>query len=188
MVKVVLVKHAQPEVTPDVPSPRWVLSKEGRARCGWLAGALRAEGVSRIYASLEPKALETAALVAIELGLDVGPRPGLQENDRTGLGFGPTDTLRALIRRFFGEPSEVVMGQESAEKALLRYQAAVCELMAQSTDEAVAVVTHGTVLSLLVSRHNPIEPFALWESLKLPSFVVLNGVTFEMIGAVHNHP
>jgi hypothetical protein len=43
------------------------------------------------------------------------------------------------------------------------------------------------VLSLLVSRHNPIEPFALWESLKLPSFVVLNGVTFEMIGAVH-HP
>lgn len=154
----------------------------------WLADALRDEGVSRIYSSLEPKALETAALVAVDLGLDVRPRLGLQENDRTRLAFGPIDTLRSLIRHFFEAPSEAVMGRESAEEALSRYRAAVVELTVEAGGEAVAVVTHGTVLSLLVSRHNAIDPFVLWESLKLPSFVVLNGADLKMIGPVHNHP
>jgi broad specificity phosphatase PhoE len=186
MVKVVLVKHSQPEVAPVVPSPRWVLSQEGRARCSWLAGALRAEGVSRLYSSLEPKALETAALVAVDLGLDVSPRPGLHENDRSGLAFAPIETLRSLVRRFFDAPSEIVMGQESAEAALLRYRSAVRALMAETSDEVAAVVTHGTVLSLLVSRHNPIEPFALWDALKLPSYVVLEGANLVMSGSVRN--
>jgi broad specificity phosphatase PhoE len=188
MVKVILVKHSQPEVTAGVPSSRWVLSEEGRARCSGLAGVLRAEGVSRLYSSLEPKALETAALVAVDLGLSVSPRSGLQENDRSGLVFAPIETLRAIVRRFFDAPSEVVMGQESAEAALSRYHSAVRELMADSTSDAVAVVTHGTVLSLLVSRHNPIEPFALWESLGSPSYVVLEGPGLAMSGSVRNPP
>jgi broad specificity phosphatase PhoE len=188
MAKLILVKHAPPEVTPGVPSPRWVLSQEGWARCAWLAEALRAEAVSRICASLEPKALETAARVAVELGLDVAPRPGLQENDRSGLAFGSVAALHSLIRRFFGAPSEVAMGQESADTALSRFQAAVRRLMGEAPNETVVVVTHGTVLSLLVSRHNAIDPFTLWESLGLPSYVVLDGATLEMICPVHNHP
>jgi broad specificity phosphatase PhoE len=188
MVKVVLVKHSQPHVTPDVPSARWVLSEEGRARCSWLAVALRAEGVSRLYSSLEPKALETAALVAVDLGLAVRPRPGLQENDRSGLAFAPIEALRSLVRRFFQAPFDIVMGQESAEAALARYQSAVRALMAEAPGEAVAVVTHGTVLSLLASRHNAIEPFALWESLGLPSYVVLEGAGLSMSGPVRNPP
>lgn len=187
MIKLILVKHAAPEVMPGVPSPRWTLSEAGRARCGWLAKALRAEGVARIYSSLEPKALETAALVAVELGLNVAPRPSLQENDRTGLAFGPIEALHLLIRRFFDAPSAVVMGQESAEEALSRYRSAVRSLQAETANETVAVITHGTVLSLLVSRHNPIDPFTLWDSLKLPSFVVLDGADLRMIGSVHNH-
>ena len=187
MVKLLLVKHARPEVTLDMPSSRWVLSQQGRTRCAWLAEALRTEGVSRIYASLEPKALETAALVAVELGLDVSPRPGLQENDRTGLAFVPTEALRSLIQRFFDAPSQVVMGRESADEALSRYEAAI-RLLAEGADQAVAVVTHGTVISLLVSRHNPVAPFRFWESLGLPSYVVLDGATLKMTGPIHGHP
>src|SRR5580658_6257850 len=97
MPRLVLVKHAPPEVSPQVAAPRWVLSADGRRRCAWLASQLRELGVTRLYASLEPKALETAALTAAPLGLEVRPRPHLQENDRAGLGFVAIEDLRALI-------------------------------------------------------------------------------------------
>lgn len=104
MSPVILVKHAAPVLAPDVPSARWVLSAAGQESCRWLAAELRAQGVRRLYTSLEPKALETAARVAIEVGLDVRPRADLHENDRTGLGFGPTAELERTIGRFFDEP------------------------------------------------------------------------------------
>jgi broad specificity phosphatase PhoE len=185
MAKLVLVKHAPPAVTPDVASPRWVLSAEGQTRCSWLAGELAGLGVIQIYASLEPKALETAALAAVRLGLEVRPRRDLHENDRTGLRFGPMDELKARIRRFFDEPSALVMGTETAEAAGRRFEAAVRALLAESGDAVAAVVTHGTVLTTLVARHNPIQPFAFWDSLTVPSVVVLDGATFRLDGPPH---
>jgi hypothetical protein len=44
----------------------------------------------------------------------------------------------------------------------------------------VAIVTHGTVLSIFTARHNPIDPFALWQQLSLPAFLVLDRLTFTM--------
>jgi broad specificity phosphatase PhoE len=182
MTKLVLVKHAPPEIVDDVASHRWVLSEAGRHRCAWLASQLADQGVARLYASLEPKALETAALVAVRLDLDVRPRRDLHENDRTGLGFLPMDDLRARIGRFFNEPSTLVMGTETAEAAGRRFEAAVRGLQAEAGDAGAAVVTHGTVLTTLVARHNPVEAFAFWDSLTVPSLVVLDGDSFRLDG------
>lgn len=180
MAKLILVRHAPPQIEPDVAPPRWVLSAEGRRRCAWLAGELAALGVARLYSSLEPKALETAALTAVRLGLEVGPRRDLHENDRAGLAFGPLDVLKARIRRFFDEPSNLVMGQETAEAALRRFETAVRALAAETQDRTAAVVTHGTVLTLLVARRNRVEPFAFWEALTAPSLVVLDPADFGL--------
>jgi broad specificity phosphatase PhoE len=180
--KLVLVKHAPPEITPEVASHRWVLSAEGRDRCDWLASELAGQGVTQIYASLEPKALETAALVAVRLGLDVRPRSDLHENDRTSLGFLPMDELRARIGRFFDEPSVLVIGTETAEAAGRRFESAIRALLAEAGGEIAAVVTHGTALTTLVTRHNPVEAFAFWDSLTVPSLVVLDGDSFRLDG------
>jgi broad specificity phosphatase PhoE len=188
VVKLVLVKHAPPEITPSVASPRWVLSDEGRGRCDWLASQLADLGVTQLYASLEPKALETAALVGVRLGLEVRPRRDLHENDRTGLGFGPLEELRARIRRFFDEPATLVMGRETAEAAGRRFEAAVRALLAEAADRTTAVVAHGTVLTTLVARYNPIEPFAFWDSLTVPSCVSLDAATFRLDGPIRTFP
>src|SRR6202012_3651506 len=119
-----------------------------------------AQGVERLCCSLEPKALETAALVGIRLGLAVNPREGLQENDRTGLGVSTADKLRDRIRRLFAEPDEQVMGRETARIALGRFSSAVRAAIAEAPDSTTAIVAHGTVTPLLVAAHNPIEPFA----------------------------
>jgi broad specificity phosphatase PhoE len=188
VVKLVLVKHGPPEITPEVASHRWVLSAEGRDRCDWLASELAGQGVTQIYASLEPKALETAALVGIRLGLEVRPRRDLHENNRTGLGFGAIDELKARIRRFFDEPSALVIGAETAEAAGGRFEAAVRALQAEACGQIAAVVTHGTVLTTLVARYNPVPAFAFWDSLTVPACVVLDGATFRLDGPARNFP
>ncbi|HUO89568.1 MAG TPA: histidine phosphatase family protein [Rhizomicrobium sp.] len=188
MQKLLLIKHAPPRIDPAVPSPRWTLSDPGRERCGWLAGEMKAHGVTRLFASLEPKALETAALAATRLGLAVEPRAGLEENDRTGFGFGTEDELRAAIRAFFDRPSEIVMGRQSADTAYARYRAAVAGCAASAAGAPLAIVTHGTVLTLLTSRHNTLDPFDFWASLRLPSYIVLDAANFRLDGPVHNYP
>jgi broad specificity phosphatase PhoE len=188
MAELVLVKHSLPEITPDVISHRWVLSLEGRDRCQWVAAEFAALGIATIYASLEPKALETAALAAAQLGLGVRPRPGLHENDRQGLGFSSPAELEERMRRFFDLPSELVVGTETAQAALQRFEAAVRALASETPDQPVAVVTHGTVMSLLVAKHNQVAPFAFWKSLGLPSYVRLDRSTFTLEGSVRSFP
>jgi len=60
----ILAKHAMPELRPDVSAARWHLSTEGIAGAKRLAERLRAYEPSVIVSSTEPKALETAAIVA----------------------------------------------------------------------------------------------------------------------------
>jgi broad specificity phosphatase PhoE len=186
--KLILVKHAAPQIAPDVPSPRWVLSAEGRRRCDWLASQLREQGVRRLYSSLEPKALETAALVAVQLGLAVRPRQDLHENDRMGLGFVSADEMRRRIRRFFEAPSAVAMGAETADAAASRFEGAIRALVSEAPEEAAAVVTHGTVLTTLIARYDRLDAFAFWASLSLPACVVMDGASFRLEGPVLNYP
>lgn len=188
MTELVFVKHSLAEITPDVISHRWVLSQEGRDRCSWLATELKSLGVARVYASLEPKALETAALAAVQLGVHVSPRPGLHENDRQGLGFVSPAELDRRMKRFFDSPLELVVGTETAQAALQRFEVAVRALASETPDQRAAVVTHGTVLSLLVAKHNPIAPFDFWKSLALPSYVRLDRSSFALDGPVRGFP
>jgi broad specificity phosphatase PhoE len=188
MGKLILIKHSQPVLDPDVPSPGWVLSEDGRARCAWLAEALRAEGIARLCSSREPKALETAALVAARLGLAVEPHEGLQENDRTGQGFATEAALRQNIRDFFTRPADVVMGIESLNAAMARYVPAIATCIGAAAGANVAIVTHGTALTAFVARHNAIDPFALWGSLTTPSYVVLDSATFVLTAQPVRYP
>lgn len=188
MAQLLLAKHSLPEINPGAVSHRWVLAEAGRARSGWLADAWRAHRVAALYASLEPKALETAAIVAVELGLAVTPWRGLEENDRSGLGHLPAEELRRTITRFFDEPGELVMGRETAAGALARFEAAMRPIAACAGARTVGVVAHGTVISLLVAAHNNVEPMTLWASLDTPSYVALDAASFAWDGVVHGPP
>jgi broad specificity phosphatase PhoE len=188
MTKLILVKHAAPQILRDVISSRWVLSDAGRRRCDWLANELSAQGVSRICSSLEPKALETAALVAVRLGLVIEPCHNLHENDRTGLGFVTRDELWRRLREFFQHPARITIGNETANNALQRFAESIGDIVSKGHGQPSAVVTHGTVLSLFVAHHNAIAPFDLWSRLGLPSYVVLDANSFSFDGAAHNCP
>ena len=54
-------------------------------------------------------------------------------------------------------------------------------------DEGViAIVAHGTVISLLVARYNDLDAHALWRGLGLPSFCVLSAKDFRLQETIPN--
>ena len=65
-------------------------------------------------------------------------------------------------------------GNETAEQALQRFEDAVRRVLDEREEEVVAMVAHGTVISLLVARHNDIDAFGFWQKLGLPSLCVLS--------------
>lgn len=161
-----LVRHSVPEIDPARPSEEWRLSEEGRRRCAPLAERLARYELRRLLSSPEPKALETAQLVAPALGLDVEVEVDLRETERRTVGWLERDELHDGIRELFARPDEVVFGEESANAALARFARVV-----ESVPEPAAFVTHGTVISLYVAGSDPDGGFGFWKTLELPDVV-----------------
>src|SRR4051794_25818359 len=83
--KLILVKHAPPEVVPGVAPEKWTLSAKGRDLCAPLADQLAAHAPAVIVSSEEPKAAETARLVAERLNVPWHTAHGLHEHDRSNV-------------------------------------------------------------------------------------------------------
>lgn len=149
-----------------MPSDEWRLSEEGRQRCGQLAERLAGYEPVVLLSSTEPKARETAELLAGRLGLEVRLSAGLRETARRTVGWLPREQLDRGIRALFERPDAIVFGEESAAAALTRFQETVAGL-----PEPSVVVTHGTVLSLYVAARTGRDGYEIWRSLELPDVV-----------------
>ncbi len=64
MRKLILIKHAMPEVVPGVPAHLWGLSEDGKRSCLRLAEQLEEYRPATVYASSEVKAVETTSALA----------------------------------------------------------------------------------------------------------------------------
>jgi broad specificity phosphatase PhoE len=170
----ILIKHSHPEIIPDIPAAQWQLSDEGRRRCVALAQRLVAYHPAAIVASCEPKAEETAQIVAERLGMRHTTAEGLHEHDRSNVGWSSAEDFEAAVARFFAHPSALVFGRETADQARERFARAVDVVIAAHPSGNLVVVAHGTVIALFVAARIGIEPFLLWRRLGLPSFVVLS--------------
>ena len=174
MGKLILVRHSAPEIDLARPAYQWTLSAEGRARCIPLADALRPYQPDRILSSTEPKAQETAAHVADHLRLPWTTADGLHEHERPNIPFVTPDAFRASVASFFHHPDELVFGAETAAQAYARFALALQNALALHPTQTTLVVTHGTVMSLYLAHRTGEDAFKIWQTLKMPDFVVFN--------------
>jgi broad specificity phosphatase PhoE len=123
---------------------------------------------------MEPKAQETAQLVAGQLGLSFQTVEGLHEHERNNLKWLGRAQFELEVARFFKYPEQLVMGEETANQAYERFAAAVTSLGENYTGKNIVVVAHGTVITLFVARKVGIDPFPFWQQLGLPALVVLS--------------
>ena len=170
----ILVKHALPQIDPTVPASQWRLSEEGRHVSQVFAQRLAQYELDLIFSSVEPKAIETAHIVAAALEKSVEVVENLHEHARNNVGFLEKKEFEASVARFFNQPGLLTFGNETANQAHHRFSRAVMGIIEKYADKNIALITHGTVLTLFVSRLVGIEPFAFWKDLELPSWVVLS--------------
>jgi broad specificity phosphatase PhoE len=184
--ELLLIKHATPAIRPNVPANQWHLSAAGREGAAKLAGVLKAHAPQALAASLEPKAAETAAIIGEFLGLPVELVPGLHEHERSRAPFGSPAEFEANVKACLARPAELVFGDETADQAHARFAAALEGLLARYPAQTLAVVAHGTVISLFVARRCGLEPFGLWRKLGLPALIVLSRPGLELRTVVGN--
>ena len=170
----ILIKHSLPEVVENSPAREWTLSEEGRVRAQRLAERLVRFQLEVLVSSVEPKAKETAEIIAKQHKLKLDVFDGLHEHDRSKAPFLSKDEFHLTVREFFDRPDTLVYGNETANQCHERFDRAVRSVLNLYVDKTIAIVSHGTVISLFTSRLTGIPDFTLWIELGLPSFVVID--------------
>jgi broad specificity phosphatase PhoE len=174
-----------PEIVSGLPANQWRLSDAGRLRCKRLAERLATYDPDVIVASLEPKAIETGQIVADVLSKPFETAENLHEHDRSNVG--PLDTkeqFEAGVAGVFENPQKLIFGRETADDAHRRFAEAVAGVIGKYASGNLAVVTHGTVMTLFVARAAGLDSFPFWKRLGLPSFVVLSLPGFGLLTVV----
>lgn len=164
-----LVRHATPAIDPAAPAALWNLSPAGRAGARALASELAATGIERVVTSVEAKAHQTGAILAAAAGVPIVTRPGLHEHERaTAPFFASEDEFRRAVIDAMRRPDDLVLGEETATAARIRFTAAVRGAIAEFAGEHLAVVSHGTVIALLVAHASGGDPVDLWRQQRMP--------------------
>lgn len=128
--RLILVKHAQPELDPAVPPREWRLAHDGEEQSQRLAQRLRAFLPFTLVSSQEPKAVRTAEIVAATLGITSAVVDGLEEFDRPAMPIVTPEEHTRLNASIFTTRALPVLGRESADTALARFSAAIDRALA----------------------------------------------------------
>ncbi|MEW6723502.1 MAG: histidine phosphatase family protein [Bacillota bacterium] len=174
MRKLILIRHAETEPDPTVDAHLWELTDGGRVRSERLAEALIAYQPVALYASPEKKAQQTATIIGERLGLEVVTAKGLEEHNREGeVGLSKNEFRQKLIE-FFLRPTEIVFGNESAVQAHDRFSLTIERIIHHQHQGNLAVVAHGTVLTLFAAHWSGADPLEFWNQLGMPAFFVMD--------------
>ena len=181
----ILIRHSNVTIDPDKPAAAWTLSDEGRSRAKIMATHLHPYHLDRVIISTEPKAVETGEIIARELQIPFATAPDRHEHERSRVPFRGRDWFEMQVREFFTSPNDLTFGDETADHAHERFSSAVNRLLKQYPSQRLAIVTHGTILTLYVSRLHKLDPFSFWKQLGLPALVVLSLPDKHLINVVN---
>jgi len=182
--RLILIRHSQSQPEPERPASQWPLTAEGRRRCVPLAERLAAYAPDAIVTSHERKASETGSLVAARLGLQVAVADELHEHQREHVGWLPDPAFEQAVAAFFARPDELVFGEETASQAGARFEAAVRSVIEAHPGQTVALVTHGTVMTLFVAAHAGLAALPFWKSLGMPAIVAVALPDLELLEVI----
>ncbi|PWT95397.1 MAG: hypothetical protein C5B55_01310 [Blastocatellia bacterium] len=155
--QVLLIRHGQSEGNVEgrfgghTATP---LSDRGRKQAAAAAATLASEAVTAIYSSDLPRALGTAAPLAILTGLNINPSEAFRERSvgvMEGLTFEDAaeqhpEQYAALLRRDF---EHILMGGESYRQLLDRAWHKLDEVISENQGGKIAVFSHTGTICIL---------------------------------------
>lgn len=180
---IILVKHALPEMDGNVPAKEWQLGEKGIKQAQKFARFVQDNlDVDPImYTSPEPKAVATAQVMAETLGLDLKTEENLKEFDRPVLSIVSEEEHADRNEMIFENPDQVIMGTETANQALARFEEGIKAVLKDPLEDERLVICHGTVMSLFLAKHNEVDAFDTWKKLGCPSYAVVSIPEFKIL-------
>lgn len=173
-----LVRHASVTIDPTHAAHTWPLSANGRSQAHQFAHHLAQHlpaPVSHVLTSTEAKAAETGQILADTWGCGWETAVNLHEHSRHQVPYLGQAEFDTAVAHFFAHPDDLVLGEETAQQATDRFSYALQAIITTHPQQKLAIVSHGTVLTLWLCRHNPhLHPFPLWHSLTLPWAVLVS--------------
>jgi len=179
------IRHSKSQPEPEIPARNWHLSEEGRRRCEDMAPKVAAYAPQKIIASREPKAAETGQIIANKLELPFDTAENLHEHERETFPFATQEDFDASVKRLFEYPDQLVMGEETAEQASTRFDAAVQNVLSENSGN-IAIASHGTVMSLFAAKHTNVDALSLWKRLGMPAMLVFSLPELELVEVIEN--
>ena len=144
--------HTQIRVDPATPVRDWHLSDEGRARLLRVVNAPWVSRVTRVVASSEYRAIETAHIFAARRNLPVEVNSEIGDSLRPSSEFLSVMDLDKTVDAFFTRPQESARpGWETAADAQRRVAAGIDALLTDTTvDGDLLIIGHGRIGTLLL--------------------------------------
>jgi 2,3-bisphosphoglycerate-dependent phosphoglycerate mutase len=149
--QLLLIRHARPaRIEGRAGGADPALDEVGREQAKHLAEYLASETIHAVYASPMRRAVETAAPLAAELGVEVSLEPDITEFDVAAETYIPAEELKAagdMRWRAGATVDEWPADCEPLEVFHSRVVAGIDRIIARHPGQTVAVVCHGGVIS-----------------------------------------
>ncbi len=172
MRRLYFVRHASPNIQPNVPSEQWTLSERGIEEARSLAKIAAGWNLAAVYSSVEPKAQSTALIIGDAVRHGVRVVDGLQEL-RFDRWIANADEFGEMIRDILEQPAVSAHGAERAITAAARFAAAI-DMVTEGPFPA-AVVSHGRVITAYLTQLLKLDdPFATWRSIPMPGWACVD--------------
>ena len=163
--RLLLIRHCQ--ASGQLPDDS--LTELGFSQAETLANFLSGRRIDAVISSAFKRAQQTIEPFAASTGLTV--RVDTRLNERR-LSDGPLDNWREVIRASFDDLDTRAPGGESGREALERAWVCLNELLDGGYNLPLAV-THGNLMSLVLSSLDPSFGYKGWESLSNPDVYLL---------------
>lgn len=167
----ILVRHSTTQPQPDVEAHQWPLTDMGRHKAALLANRINQYDIQHIHTSDEPKAVQTAQLIAERIGnINIATDTALRETKRKTAPYyaNPADFKQAMHT-----PDAIQFGEESFTAARTRFEQGLSQILNQTAQGTVLIVSHGTILTLYLAHLTGLDAFTLWNLLDMPAYAVI---------------
>lgn len=178
----VFIRHSKSLVNPNIPITSWGLSEEGRILAKKLNSLPQTKTIEVIYSSLQPKALQTAALATENLDIAVKKDNNLTESTSFTNKFVSLKELEENTRRYYAEKTCSINGGETFKEAQDRFAKALEDIVKKEQGkETIGIVSHGNILAGFVSQITEADPFEIIEKIAQPDVAVFDWNTKQFI-------
>ncbi|MEZ0482312.1 histidine phosphatase family protein [Planococcus sp. SSTMD024] len=164
MTKIYIIRHC----AATGQEPKAALTETGMAQAVELGGFLSEAGIERIVSSPYTRAVQSIAPLAEALAVEIETDERLKERV---LSSGNLTDWFERLKSTFDDHDLVLEGGESSRQALDRISQVVGEL--EKSGQTAAIVTHGNIMALLLSRYVEGFGFEGWRALSNPDVFVL---------------